>query len=173
MAVCDAYVFPGFLTPVLTQLFLPKPPTTFLTCFCRGVAQEMKVVFHRIENIVGKKRKCWLPGGALWAGAGAGFISENGVGPPLPILQSLHFEPYAMWIINILKKCMLQFCATWFEIRVQGFLHHRISRPYALFLLQPGICTALPFLKPVLTLSQTTTLRLFQTERVCRRQFQI
>ena len=36
MTVGDAYVFPGFLTPVLTQLFLPKPPTTFLTCFCRG-----------------------------------------------------------------------------------------------------------------------------------------
>ena len=36
MAVGDAYVFRGFLTPVLTQLFLPKPPTTFLTCFCRG-----------------------------------------------------------------------------------------------------------------------------------------
>ena len=36
MAVGDAYVFPGFFTPVLTQLFLPKPPTTFLTCFCRG-----------------------------------------------------------------------------------------------------------------------------------------
>ena len=36
MAVGDAYVFPGILTPVLTQLFLPKPPTTFFTCFCRG-----------------------------------------------------------------------------------------------------------------------------------------
>ena len=36
MTVGDAYVFPGFLTPVLTQLFFPKPPTTFLTCFCRG-----------------------------------------------------------------------------------------------------------------------------------------
>ena len=36
MAVGDAHVLPGFLTPVLTQLFLPKPPTTFLTCFCRG-----------------------------------------------------------------------------------------------------------------------------------------
>ena len=36
MAVGDAYVFPGFLTPVLTQLFFPKPPTTILTCFCRG-----------------------------------------------------------------------------------------------------------------------------------------
>ena len=36
MAIGDAYVFPAFLTPVLTQLFFPKPPTTFLTCFCRG-----------------------------------------------------------------------------------------------------------------------------------------
>ena len=36
MAVGDAHVFPGFLTPVLTQLFFPKPPTTFITCFCRG-----------------------------------------------------------------------------------------------------------------------------------------
>ena len=35
MAVSDAYVFHGFLTPVLTQLFFPKPLTTFLTCFCR------------------------------------------------------------------------------------------------------------------------------------------
>ena len=36
MAVGDAYVFPGSVTSVLTQLFLPKPTTTFLTCFCRG-----------------------------------------------------------------------------------------------------------------------------------------
>ena len=36
MAVGDAYVFPGFLPPVLTQLFFPKPPTTFLTWFCKG-----------------------------------------------------------------------------------------------------------------------------------------
>ena len=35
MAVGDAYAFPGFLTPVLTLFFFPKPPTTFLTCFCR------------------------------------------------------------------------------------------------------------------------------------------
>ena len=40
MAVGDAYVFPGFLTPVQTQLFFPKPPTTFLTCFCRGERQK-------------------------------------------------------------------------------------------------------------------------------------
>ena len=35
MAVGDTHVFPGFLTPVLTQIFFPKPLTTFLTCFCR------------------------------------------------------------------------------------------------------------------------------------------
>ena len=40
MAVGDAYVFPGFLTPVLTQLFFPKPPNTFPTCFCRGERQK-------------------------------------------------------------------------------------------------------------------------------------
>ena len=40
MAVGDAYVFSGFLTPVLTQLFFPKPPNTFLTCFCRGERQK-------------------------------------------------------------------------------------------------------------------------------------
>ena len=36
MVVSDAHVFPGFLTPVLTQFFFQKPPTTFLTCFSRG-----------------------------------------------------------------------------------------------------------------------------------------
>ena len=36
MAVGDAHVFPGFSIPVQTQLFFPKPPTTFLTCFCRS-----------------------------------------------------------------------------------------------------------------------------------------
>ena len=36
MAVGDTYVFPGFLTPVLTQLFFPKPPPAF----CRGQMQK-------------------------------------------------------------------------------------------------------------------------------------
>ena len=40
MAVGDVHVFPGFLTPVLMQLFIPKPQTTFLTCFCRGERQK-------------------------------------------------------------------------------------------------------------------------------------
>ena len=40
MVVSDTYVFPGFLTPVLTQLFFPKPLTTFITCFCRGESRK-------------------------------------------------------------------------------------------------------------------------------------
>ena len=42
--------FLGFLTPVLTQLFFPKPPTTFLTCFCRG---------ERRKNAGKKSRLNW------------------------------------------------------------------------------------------------------------------
>ena len=43
MAVGDAHVFPGFLTPILTQLFFPKPLSTFLTCFCRGERQKYTI----------------------------------------------------------------------------------------------------------------------------------
>ena len=50
MAVGDAYVFPGFLTPLLTQLFLPKPQTTFLTCFCRGEKQKYARKKRRINR---------------------------------------------------------------------------------------------------------------------------
>ena len=48
MAVDEAYMFPGFLTPVLTQLFFPKPPTTFLTCFCRGERQKYAKIVARV-----------------------------------------------------------------------------------------------------------------------------
>ena len=53
MAVGDAYVFPVFLTPVLTELFFQKPPTTFPTCFCRGERKkyaEEKVLLNRGSN---------------------------------------------------------------------------------------------------------------------------
>ena len=46
-------MFPGFLTPVLTQLFFPKPPTTFLTCFSRGERLKYarkKVCLNRVSN---------------------------------------------------------------------------------------------------------------------------
>ena len=38
--VISWHMFLGFLTPVLTQLYFAKPPTTFLTCFCRGERQK-------------------------------------------------------------------------------------------------------------------------------------
>ena len=53
MAISDAHMFPGFLTPVLTQLFFPKPPTTFLTCFCRDERRKYdgkKVRLNRGSN---------------------------------------------------------------------------------------------------------------------------
>ena len=44
MAVGDACVsWLKFLTPVLTQLFFIKPPTTFLTCSCRGKRRKYTV----------------------------------------------------------------------------------------------------------------------------------
>ena len=53
MAVGDAYVFPVFFTPVLTELFFPKPPTTFPTRFCRGERQKYagrKILPNRGSN---------------------------------------------------------------------------------------------------------------------------
>ena len=53
MAVGDAHVFPGFLTPVLTQLFFLMPPTTFLACFHRDERRKYtgkKVCLNRGSN---------------------------------------------------------------------------------------------------------------------------
>ena len=53
MAVGDTHVFSGFLTPVLTQFFFPKPPTTFLTYFYRGERRKYawkKVCLNRGSN---------------------------------------------------------------------------------------------------------------------------
>ena len=50
MEVGDAYVFPGFLTPVLTQLFFPQQPTTFLTCFCRGERRKYAAKKSRLNR---------------------------------------------------------------------------------------------------------------------------
>ena len=47
VSVSCSYVFPGFLTPVLTHLSYPKAPTTFPTYFCIGRGEnkpERKVV---------------------------------------------------------------------------------------------------------------------------------
>ena len=49
----SAHVFLGFLTPVLTQLFFPKPQITFLTCFSRGERRNYagkNVRLNRVSN---------------------------------------------------------------------------------------------------------------------------
>ena len=51
MVFGDTYVFPGFLTPVLTQLFFPKPATTFLTCFCRGERRKYAGKKNRLNRV--------------------------------------------------------------------------------------------------------------------------
>ena len=51
MAVGDAHVFPGFLTPVLTQLFFPKSPTTFLTCFRGGERRKYAGQEVRLDRV--------------------------------------------------------------------------------------------------------------------------
>ena len=51
--ISDPHAFPSFLTPVLTQLSFPKPPTTFLTCFSKGVRRKYagkKVCLNRVSN---------------------------------------------------------------------------------------------------------------------------
>ena len=50
MAVGDAHVFSGFLTPVLTQLFFPKPQAIFLICFCRGERRKQAVKKVRLNQ---------------------------------------------------------------------------------------------------------------------------
>ena len=53
MAIGDAHVFPGFLTLELKQRFFPKPPTTFLTYFCRDDRRKFagkKFRFKRGSN---------------------------------------------------------------------------------------------------------------------------
>ena len=49
MTVGEAYVFPGFLTPVLTQLFFPKPPTTFLTM---NVDSTITIFFITVNGVI-------------------------------------------------------------------------------------------------------------------------
>ena len=44
------HVFPGSFTPGLTQLFFPKSPTTFLTCFCRVEMPKYDVMKVRLNR---------------------------------------------------------------------------------------------------------------------------
>ena len=51
MAGHDSHVFPGFLAPVPIQLFFPKPPTTFLTCFSRGESRKYAGKKFRLNKV--------------------------------------------------------------------------------------------------------------------------
>ena len=86
-----------------------------------------KSVTEKIENIVEKKKKCWLPA----------FFPGN-----------QHFLLFPQWFQSSSTSRSLKPRIAW----------QRVNPGYAEYV--------------KLTLSQTTSLRLFQIERVCRRQFQ-
>ena len=117
MAVVDTYVFPGFLTPVLTQLFLPKPPTTFFTCFCRGERRKY----------AGKKTRLNRGSNSPQPGHESDTLTTE---PPGRGKKTLKFTRYMVTHIELIVQI-------------------------------------------ISTLSQTTDFRLFQMERVCRRQIRI
>ena len=52
MVVGDAYVFTGFLTPVLTQLFFPKPLTTFLIILPQRWEQKIRWKESRLNRVM-------------------------------------------------------------------------------------------------------------------------
>ena len=86
MAVGDAHMFPGFLTPVLTQLFFPKLLTTFLTCFYRGERRKYagkKVRLTRGSNSQG-------PG----HGSDTNTTEQPGRGPKI---VKLFYKVFCQW----------------------------------------------------------------------------
>ena len=85
MAVGDAHVFPGSLTPVLTLLFFPKPPTTFLTCFCRGERRKYA-----------RKKSC----------LNRGSNSQ----PPGHEADTLTTEPHGQIPGNVLDRLTIELC---------------------------------------------------------------
>ena len=78
MAVDDAYVFPGFLTPVLTPLFFPKPPTTFLTCFCRGERRKCAGKKSRLNRGSNSTTRSWVQHAHHWPGRGKVKVKYQG-----------------------------------------------------------------------------------------------
>ena len=52
---------PPILNPLPDDKILGLPKLKAFADDKLDVTQDIKVVFQRIENIVGKRRKCWLP----------------------------------------------------------------------------------------------------------------
>ena len=77
MAVSDAHVFPGFLTPVLTELFFPKLPTTFLSCFCRGERQKYTGKKVRLNRESNSQPPCHESGMLITEPPGWGWVIKS------------------------------------------------------------------------------------------------
>ena len=78
MAVGDAHVFPGFLTPVLTQLFFPKPPLLFSQKVMLLQSREVKIRRKEKMPQLGIElttTRLWVPHAHHWA-TQAGQISR-------------------------------------------------------------------------------------------------
>ena len=153
MAVGDAYVFPGFLT----QLFFPKPPTTFPTCFCRGERRKYAGKKSRLN----RGSNSQLPGHEsdmlTTEPPGRGFLIIK-----LPLIATIgtlriivKYRPRSPHnILNLLPHCS-EFKATQGKKTFNSVCFVFISRLMSTFE----------------TLSQATNFRVFLTQRVCRRQF--
>ena len=92
MAVDDAHVFPGFLTPVLTQLFFPTPPTTFLKCFCIGVRLKY----------AGKKVCFNLESNSQPPGHESDTLTTELPPPPLPRVGAMTSKAFLLKVFKIL-----------------------------------------------------------------------
>ena len=103
MAVDEAYVFPGFRTKA--QPFFPKPPTTVLTCFCRGERRKY----------AGKKVRLNRGSNSQPPGYESDTLTtespERGVCQRTVIPQDLVvcFTQLILWIYNDVVPCLKQF----------------------------------------------------------------
>ena len=152
MAVGDAYVFPGFLTPVLTQPFFPKPPTTFLTSFSRGERRKYAGKKDRL-NRVSNSQPPRLKSDTLTIeppGRGSNRFECRVSGP-----RFLHFTTVPCRIRGALPNYgSIRFILSNNPVKQQN---------------QPVLLSFDKQKKS--TLSQTTHFRPVQTKTVCRRQF--
>ena len=118
MAVSDAHVFPGLLSPVLTQLFFQKPWSTILTCFSRGERQK----YARKKVRLNQESNSQPPGHEsdmlTWTGLAdsrIGWLVVLGFNATLTAkVISWQSVPHIM--------CFLAFSQRW-EAKIQGVVH--------------------------------------------------
>ena len=97
MTVGDTHVFPSFPTPVLKQLFFPKPPTTFLTCSCRGERRKYARKKVCLNQELNSQPLCHESGTLATEPLRRGFIFEEPPESisvhPFPTTKSVHTFP--------------------------------------------------------------------------------